>query len=241
MRRLSRESSPPLQQHQPSPQQQLSPHLLGPLQRLRRTSLLRSRKILLLKPQKLLAPRPRRRRRTNLSPPRMNWQEADFSFEDAPAPPSKESITTGVGRKNLTAVVENPEDADSEMQEADAPPVAHPGSSSKRKGRSTSQGGAQKRALPLKSPRSSSDGPKLKAAPVGKTHQQDAKGCFTTSHCSWQTSSKATTEGYHPIEESCSSQTSAGSCHCQANCKHSRIVMGSMEGASKRESAAISC
>ena len=45
---------------------------------------------------------------------------------------------------------------------------AHLGSSSKRKGRSTSQGGAKKRATPLKSPRSSSAGPKIKAAPVVK-------------------------------------------------------------------------
>ena len=29
----------------------------------------------------------------------VNWQEADFSFEDAPAPPSKESLTSGLGRK----------------------------------------------------------------------------------------------------------------------------------------------
>ena len=96
------------------------------------------------------------------------WQEADFSFEDAPAPPSKESLTSGMGRKNLTAVVDNPEDADSEMQDADVPAAVHPGSSSKRKGRSTSQGGAKKSATPLKSPRSSSAGLKVKAAPVTK-------------------------------------------------------------------------
>ena len=47
--------------------------------------------------------------------------------------------------------------------------ASHLGSSSKRKGRSTSQGGAKKRALPLRSPRSSSAGPKLKAAPVAKS------------------------------------------------------------------------
>ena len=51
----------------------------------------------------------------------------------------------------------------------DAQPAAHLGSSSKPKGRSTLQGGAKKRALPLKSPRSSSAGPKLKAAPVPKS------------------------------------------------------------------------
>ena len=66
----------------------------------------------------------------------VNWQEADFSFEDAPAPPSKESLTSGL---------------------------------SKRKGLSTSQGGAKKRALSLRPPRSSSAGPKLKAAPVAKS------------------------------------------------------------------------
>ena len=94
----------------------------------------------------------------------VNWQQADFSFEDAPPPPSKESLTSVLGRKNLTAVAE---DSDSEMP--DAQPAPHLGSSSKRKGRSTSPRGAKKRALPLKSPRASSAGPKLKAAPVPKS------------------------------------------------------------------------
>ena len=101
----------------------------------------------------------------------VNWQQADFSFEDAPPPPSKESLTSVLGRKNLTAVAE---DSDSEMP--DVQPAPHLGSSSKRKGRSTSQGGAKKRALPLKSPRSSSAGPKLKASPVPKSSKQDPKG-----------------------------------------------------------------
>ena len=47
-----------------------------------------------------------------------NW-EPDFSFEDAPAP-SKESLTSGMGPKNLISAVDNPEDADSEMQDAEA-------------------------------------------------------------------------------------------------------------------------
>ena len=97
----------------------------------------------------------------------VNWQQADFSFEDPPPPLSKESLTSVLGRKNLTAVAE---DSDSEMP--DVQPASHLGSSSKRKGRSTSQG---ERALPLKSPRSSSAGPKLKAAPVPKSSNKIPK------------------------------------------------------------------
>ena len=57
-------------------------------------------------------------------------------------------------------------------------PAPHLGSSSKRKVRSTSMGGAKKRALPLKSPRALSAGPKLNAAPVpnAKVPEQDPKG-----------------------------------------------------------------
>ena len=77
------------------------------------------------------------------------WQEADFSFEDAPAP-SKESLTSGMGRKNLIAMADNPDDADSEMQDMDAPQQ-------------------QRSEHPLKSPRSSSAGPKAKAAPAEKS------------------------------------------------------------------------
>ena len=54
---------------------------------------------------------------------------------------------------------------------ADADPAAaasHLGSGAKRKGRSSSQGAAKKRALPLKSPRASSVGPKVKSAPAEK-------------------------------------------------------------------------
>ena len=92
-----------------------------------------------------------------------NW-EPDFSFEDAPPAPSKESLTSGMGRKNLISTVDNPEDADSEMQDVE-PPVAHLGVS-KRKERSTSQGSAKKRAISLRSPRAA--GPKSKSPSVQK-------------------------------------------------------------------------
>ena len=85
----------------------------------------------------------------------INTQEADFSFEDAPAPTSKESLTPALVRKNLTAVAE---DSDSEM--LDAQPALHPAAGSKRKG-------AKKRALPLKSPRSSSAGPEVEGCACG--------------------------------------------------------------------------
>ena len=62
-----------------------------------------------------------------------------------------------------------PEDEDSEMPEADAAAASHLGSSAKRKGRSSSQGAAKKRALPLKSPRAASSGPKAKSAPADKS------------------------------------------------------------------------
>ena len=77
--------------------------------------------------------------------------EADFSLEDAPTPPSKDVLTTGMGRKKLMVAAVTPEDEDSEMPEADVAAASHLGPSAKRKGRSTSQGAAKKRALPLKS------------------------------------------------------------------------------------------
>ena len=95
--------------------------------------------------------------------------EADFSLEDAPTPPSKDVLTTGMGRKNLMVAAVTPEDEDSEMPEADAAAASHLGSGAKRKGRSTSQGAAKKRALPLKSPRAASAGPKAKSAPADKS------------------------------------------------------------------------
>ena len=95
--------------------------------------------------------------------------EADFSLEDAPTPVSKDVLTTGMGRKNLMVAGVTPEDDDSEMAEADPEAAAsHLGSSAKRKGRSTSQGAAQKRALPLKSPRAAFAGPKAKSPPAEK-------------------------------------------------------------------------
>ena len=97
-----------------------------------------------------------------------NW-EADFSLEDAPTPPSKDVLTTSMGRKNLMVAGVTPEDEDSEMAEADPAATSHLGSSAKRKGRSTSQGAAKKRALPLKSPRASSAGPKAKSPPAEKS------------------------------------------------------------------------
>ena len=94
-----------------------------------------------------------------------NW-EPDFSFEDAPPAPSKESLTSGMGRKNLISTVDNPEDADSEMQDVEPSPAAHLGS--KRKERSTSQGSAKKRAISLRSPRAASAGPKSKSPSAQK-------------------------------------------------------------------------
>ena len=58
------------------------------------------------------------------------------------------------------------DDEDSEMADADAAAASHLGSSSKRKGRSISQGAAKKRALPPKSPRTSSVGAKAKSPPA---------------------------------------------------------------------------
>ena len=94
-----------------------------------------------------------------------NW-EPDFSFEDAPVAPSKDVLTTKLGCKNLMTSGVTAEDEDSEMADADAPAASHLGSSSKRKGRSSSQGAAKKRALPPKSPRTSSVGAKAKSPPA---------------------------------------------------------------------------
>ena len=52
--------------------------------------------------------------------------------------------------------------------QADPAAASHLGSSSKRKGRSTSQGAAKKRALPPKSPRTSSVGANAKSPPANK-------------------------------------------------------------------------
>ena len=94
-----------------------------------------------------------------------NW-EPDFSFEDAPVPPSKDVLTTKLGRKNLMTSGVTADDEDSEMADADTAAASHLGSSSKRKGRSSSQGAAKKRALPPKSPRTSSVGAKAKSPPT---------------------------------------------------------------------------
>ena len=71
--------------------------------------------------------------------------EADFSLEDAPTPPSKDVLTTSMGRKNLMVAAVTPEDDDSEMPDVEEVAASHLGSSAKRKGRSTSQGAAKKR------------------------------------------------------------------------------------------------
>ena len=151
------------------------------------------------------------------------WQEADFSFEDAPAPPSRESLTSGMGRKNLTAVVDNPEDADSEMQDADVPAAVHPSSSSKRKGRSTSQGGAKKRAIPLKSPRSSSAGPKVKAAPVAKPVNKIPRAPSPPAKAAGSACGKTATKGDHPFGQSCCTESSADSSHRKATTEQRRL------------------
>ena len=102
-----------------------------------------------------------------LAAEKSSW-EADFSLEDAPTPPSKDVLSTGMGRENLMVPGVTAEDEDSEMAEADPAAVGHLGSSAKRKGRSTSQGAATKRALPPKPPRASSVGPKAKSPPADK-------------------------------------------------------------------------
>ena len=139
------------------------------------------------------------------------WQEADFSFEDAPAPPSKESLTSGMGRKNLIAVSDNPEGADSEMQDMEAPPMSHLGSSSKRKGRSSSQGAAKKRALPLKSPRSSSAGPQAKAAPAEKSANKIPRAASPQAKAVGKPAAK------HPFGQSCCTERSTTCSHRKAS------------------------
>ena len=89
-RRLSRGSSPPQQQHQPSSQQQQqqqqSPHLLGLLQRLRRTSLLRSTEEPAAEAAEAAGTKAEEEEAADkpITSQDVNWQEADFSFEDAP-------------------------------------------------------------------------------------------------------------------------------------------------------------
>ena len=77
--------------------------------------------------------------------------EPDFSFEDGPEQ-SKDTVTTAMGRKDLlTMDVTSDTEGDKEMVDI------HHLSSGKRKGRPASHG-AKKRALPPKSPRTSSVG-----------------------------------------------------------------------------------
>ena len=77
--------------------------------------------------------------------------EPDFSFEDGPEQ-SKDTVTTAMGRKDLlTMDVTSDAEEDKEMVD-----ITHL-SSGKRKGRPASHG-AKKRALPPKSPRTSSVG-----------------------------------------------------------------------------------
>ena len=75
--------------------------------------------------------------------------EPDFSFEDGPEQ-SKDTVTTAMGRKDLFT-----------MDVTSDPEADHP-ASGKRKGRPASHG-AKKRALPPKSPRTSSVGASAKA------------------------------------------------------------------------------
>ena len=79
--------------------------------------------------------------------------------------PSKDVLTTKLGRKNLMTPGVTADDEDSEMAEADPAAASHLGASSKRKGRSTSQGAAKKRGFAPKSPRTSSVGAKAKSPP----------------------------------------------------------------------------
>ena len=77
--------------------------------------------------------------------------EPDFSFEDGPEQ-SKDTVTTAMGRKDLlTMDVSSDAEGDKEMVDINHPP------SGKRKGRPASHG-AKERALPPKSPRTSSVG-----------------------------------------------------------------------------------
>ena len=63
-----------------------------------------------------------------------NW-EPDFSFEDAPVPPSKDVLTTKLGRKNLMTTGVTADDEDSEMADADpAAAASHPGPAQSGKG-----------------------------------------------------------------------------------------------------------
>ena len=81
-----------------------------------------------------------------------------------------------MGRKNLTAVAENPEDADSEMQDADAPPVSHLAARADphHKGERRESSAAEVTTIFI-------GRTKAQGCTGGKVHQQDPKGCFTTS------------------------------------------------------------
>ena len=108
-----------------------------------------------------------------------NW-EPDFSFEDGPEQTSKDTVTSKMGRKDLMTMDITSDDADQEMADVDPGTGSHLASGAKRKGRSVSHG-AKKRALPPKSPRTSSVGRK---AQVTASHQasfgeQDASVIIT--------------------------------------------------------------
>ena len=92
-----------------------------------------------------------------------NW-EPDFSFEDGPEQ-SKDTVTSTMGRKDLMTMDVTSDDADQEMADVEPGTGSHLASGGKRKGRSVSHG-AKKRALPPKSPRTSSVGAKAKSPPT---------------------------------------------------------------------------
>ena len=89
-----------------------------------------------------------------------NW-EPDFSFEDGPEQ-SKDTVTSSMGRKDLMTMDVTSDEGDQEMADVDPSTGSHLASGAKRKGRSVSHG-AKKRALPPKSPRTSSVGAKAKS------------------------------------------------------------------------------
>ena len=93
-----------------------------------------------------------------------NW-EPDFSFEDGPEQTSKDTVTAKMGRKDLMTMDVTSDDADQEMADVDPATGSRLASGAKRKGRSVSHG-AKKRALPPKSPRTSSVGAKAKSPPA---------------------------------------------------------------------------
>ena len=85
--------------------------------------------------------------------------EPDFSFEDGPEQ-SKDTVTAAMGRKDLLTMDVTSDDAEADQEMVN---VDHP-ASGKRKGRPASHG-AKKRALPPKSPRTSSVGARAKSPP----------------------------------------------------------------------------